>query len=235
MMAWMNGKNLSHFISESEFAFTVVSNTGVDKAPIRYMLMIFKKPYLRRTLCLMGLVSTNIMAYAGVSLFLPQELENLHVDKYFITFVSFIAQVPGILLVAIIVEWPHVGRLNTLRFFSLMSSIFFFLLAFVQNAVTIPVFLILIYFSMMPIIVLLYTYISESYPTNIRSLSNAFFYSIQGIALVPTYFLSAFLASLSYTWLYPTVWGSILIVTFIFALLLNYEPRQKKLLDIINE
>ena len=211
---------------------------------IRYMLMIFKKPYLRRTLCLMGLVSTNIMAYAGVSLFLPQEVEKLFVDKYFITrqvdkyfiiFVSFIAQVPGILLVAIIVEWPQVGRLNTLRFFSLMSSIFFFLLAFVQNAVTIPVFLILIYFSMMPIIVLLYTYISESYPTNIRSLSNAFFYSIQGIALVPTYFLSAFLTSLSYTWLYPTVWGSILIVTFIFALLLNYEPRQKKLLDIINE
>ena len=38
MMAWMNGKNLSHFISESEFAFTVVSNTGVDKAPIRYRI-----------------------------------------------------------------------------------------------------------------------------------------------------------------------------------------------------
>ena len=234
MMAWMNGKNLSHFISKSEFMSTVTSNTGVERTPIRHMPVMFKVLFLRRTLCLIGLVATNVIAYAGASIFLPQELEKFHVDKYFTTFVTFIAQVPGILFAAIIVEWPHVGRLNSLRFFSFVSSIFFFLLAFVQNAVTIPVFLILIYFSMMPVTVLLYTYISESYPTNIRSISSAFFSCVQCIAIFPTFFLSAYLASFSCTWIYPLVWGCVLLISFLCALSLNYEPRQKKLIDSID-
>ena len=188
IMARMNGKNLSHFISESEFVFTVSSNTDVERTPIRYIPVMFKALFLRRTLCLIGLVATNVIAYSGASIFLPQELHKLHVNIYFTIFVTFIAQVPGILLAAIIVEWSHVGRLNSLRVFSLMSSIFFFLLAFVQNTVTIPVFLIFIYFSLMPVTVLLYIYVSESYPTNIRSISSAFFSSVQCIAVFPTFF-----------------------------------------------
>ena len=232
-MAWMNGKDLSQYITEVEFVSTVATN-AVGRAPFRSILLIFKRPYLRRTLCLMGLIVTEIAAYVGSSLFLPNELEKLHVDQYFAIFVAFVAQIPGILLMSIIIEWPYIGRLNSLRFFSAMATVFFFLLAFVQYNVSIPLFLILIYFSMMPILTLLYTYISESYPTNIRSVSTAFFYFLQGLAIIPSFFLSAYLTSLPYKWLYPTVWGSMFVVNFALALVLNYEPRQKKLLDIVN-
>ena len=141
-MAWMNGKDLSQFITEAEFVSTVTTD-AVGRAPLRSVLLIFKRPYLRRTLCLMGLIVTEVSAYIGSSLFLPNELEKLHVDQYLAIFVAFVAQVPGILLMSIIIEWPYVGRLNSLRFFSAMATVFFFLLAFVQYSVSIPVFLIL--------------------------------------------------------------------------------------------
>ena len=230
-MAWMNGRDLSCLISESQFVATVADDNPA-RQPLREVIVIFKRPYLRRTLCLMGLIITEIAVFYGGTLFLPQELEKLHVNKYFATLVAFLAQIPGILLLSIIAEWPRVGRLNSLRFFSLIVTVFFFLLAFIQNEVTIPVFLIFIYFSLMPIQFLLYTYISESYPTNIRSLSTAFFYIIQAFTGVGATFLSAYLVSLHHTWLYSTVWGSVFLVNLVFALILNYEPRQQQLLDI---
>lgn len=231
-MAWMNGKNLSTYVSESQFVSTISSGMST-RAPLSDLVMIFKRPYLRRTLCLFGLLSTEALGYAGATLFLPQELRKLNVNSYFSVLVAFIAQIPGILLMSIIVEWEYIGRLNSLRFFSLIATVFFFLLAFVQTDVTIPVFLIFIYFSVFPIQTLLLAYISESYPTNIRSLTVAFFSIVLAVFLIITPFLSAYIVSLHHRWLYWTVWGGMFALNFVFSLILNYEPHKKNLLDIV--
>lgn len=232
-MAWMNCRDISKCTSEVQF----ISTAHIDKParpPLRDVVVIFKRPYLRRTLCLLGLLVTEISGYTGATLFLPQELGKLNVNKYFSILVAFVAQIPGILLMSIIIEWRYVGRLNSLRFFSLIATIFFFLLAFVQTEVTIPIFLIFIYFSLLPILIVIYTYISESYPTNIRSLSIAFFSVVQAVTTMMIPFLSAYLVSFHHTWLYCTIWGCVYALNFVCSLILNYEPRQKSLLDVVN-
>ena len=79
---------------------------------------------------------------------------------------------------SIIIEWPGVGRLNALRFFSILTAASFFMFAFVRNAVATSVIITIIYFSMVPMIPLLLTYMSEVYPTEIRGFASGLFNSL---------------------------------------------------------
>jgi len=86
---------------------------------------------------------------------------------------------------------------------------------------------------MLPILPLVFTYISESYPTNIRALTTAYFYSLQALCGPAIPFVAAYAVALnSYHWVYPAVWAGIFVVQFVAALVLNYEPYGKKLRDI---
>ena len=145
--------------------------------------------------------------------------------------VSFIAQIPGVLFVSIIVEWPRVGRLNSLRFSSASIIVFFLLFAFIRTPVATSVFLVFLYFFMFPILGLLYIYIGESYPTDIRNVTTAFFYIIQAICGLIYPFVSGYLASNTIPWLYPLVWAGVFLVQFIAGLVLNYEPYSQALSD----
>lgn len=235
-MAWMNGKVLANFVQKEELdtALCLIEVKRTNSTSIRQLLTIFKRPYLRRTLCLMILIPSETFGYMGATLFLPQFLKGIgETDTYFAILVAFVAQIPGILFMSIIVEWPFVGRLNSLRLFSVLATVFFLLLAFVQTQISIPLFLVLIYFSMLPILPLLFTYISESYPTNIRALTTAYFYSIEALCGPALPFVGAYAVALnSYHWVYPAVWAGIFAVQFVAALVLNYEPYGKKLQDI---
>ena len=159
-------------------------------------------------------------------------MEFRQTNLYFTILVVFAAQILGILLMSIIVEWPCMGRLNSLRLFAALSSLFFLLLTFIQTQVSIPVLLVLIYFSIAPIATLLYTYISETYPTNIRALTTAFFYSLQSLCGCILPFVSAYtVESKESHWLYPAFWAGIFALQFVLALVLKYEPYAKKLTD----
>ena len=234
-MAWINGKDLTLFLSKEEFeTFLCLTEEQQNRSTsILQLLKIFRRTSLRRTLCLMILISAITFGYRGATLFLPQFLMKFRQTNLYLTIlVVFVAQIPGILLMSIIIEWPCMGRLNSLRLFSVLSSLFFLLLAFIQTPVSIPVFLVLIYFSMAPNTALLYTYISESYPTNIRALTTAFFYSLQCLCGCVLPFVSAYaVGSKESNWLYPAVWAGIFATQFVFALILNYEPYAKKLMD----
>ena len=63
----------------------------------------------------------------------------------------------------IIVEWRGVGRLNTMRLYASLSIIFLLAFGLYQNEVATPVFTIMIYFSMLPLLGLVNAYSSESY------------------------------------------------------------------------
>ena len=237
-MAWMNGKNLNDFLPEErEFQCIVSIDTKTEETCLQSFskfLVIFKPLYLRRTICLTIIYMVETVTYYASSLFLPAVLKKLNVrSPYFTIFVGFLGQIPGILLMSIIIEWKYVGRLNSLRFFTLLSIISFLLLAFLQTAVTIPVFTIFVYFSLSPIMPLLFTYMSECYPTAIRTFAISFFNNSSSVMQLIFPFVSGYLSDVSIPWLYPTVWAGLLVFQFIVSLFLNYETLDVNLIDTL--
>lgn len=236
-MAKINGKALTDFASEEDFC-TSLSSEGNGESyrakllSLRDLLVIFKPPYRRRTLAFAVILLTEELGYQGSALFLPQFLSQRQgVNIYFTLLAGFAAQIPGFLLMSIIVEWPRCGRLNALRLLSGMTLTFFVAIAFLQTAVTVSVLVVLIFFTMGPILAFVFVYISESYPTNIRTLSTASFYSIQAVFSVAWPFISGFAADVSQPWVYPLVWAGVYSVQLVAGLILNFEPRGQYLVD----
>lgn len=239
LMARINGKNLNDFLpEEKEFQYSVSIETKTKETFLQSFskfLTIFKPPYLKRTICLSIIYPTQTITYYASALFFPAILEEqLGINNpYFTLFIGYLGQIPGILLMAIVIEWARVGRLNSFRFFTLLSVVSFLLLAFVQTVVTIPVFMILIYFSLVPIIPLLYTYMSESYPTAVRTFALSFFNGLSAIGSIVMPFVSGYLSDVSIPWLYPTVWAGLLLFQFVVSLFLRRETLGINLTDTV--
>ena len=108
--------------------------TSIDL--IKSFLMIFSRRYVFHTIPLLVTHMTAVSSYVGMTLFLPDLLKSLNVNPYSVTLIGYVAQIPGVLLMSIITEWPWFGRLNSLRLFFALSVIFFFLFAVIQNSIT---------------------------------------------------------------------------------------------------
>ena len=241
IMARFNRKDINAFSSKENFCRNFSLNESCEHTRrvknrfiILQLLEIFRKRYLRRTVPLSIMIVTEGVGYFSSQLFLIDFLKKIGADPYFSMLSITLAQIPGFLLMSIIVEWPRVGRLNTFRFFSVLSMIFFLLLAFIQNTVSIPVFLILIYFSAAPNLGLLYTYISEAYPTTIRAISTSYFYVLQALSYMCGSFISGYVEDLPQTWLYPVVYACVFFIQLVAGLVLNYETYGRRLQDILD-
>lgn len=237
LMAKVNGKDLSDFVSKDEFYTSLCVDTKKQNSQrlMKQFLTILKPPLLRRTVLLSIAIVMVSLGFQGSTLFLPQVLEKLGVNAYFATFSAFLSQIPGVLFMAIISEWPFFGRLNSMRLFSIIIVIFFALFSVftvIHTPAGIAVSIEILYFCMLPLYGLMYIYIAESYPTSIRVVTTAYFYYIQGVTSLFFPFLSGYLASSSLPWLYPAVWASLFLVHLLTALGLDYEPYGKKLVDL---
>lgn len=244
-IARINGKELSGFVSKGGFMNTnltvnspVIAQRDRDKVRRRrsifiQVFQIFTLDYLRLTIPLSIVTITESFGYLISQLFLPYFLQGLGVGIYFTLLVTILAQIPGVLLVSIIMEWPEVGRLNSFRFFAFLAAVFFLLLTLVQNSVTIPVFLVFIYFASGPILGLIYTYISESYPTAIRSVVTSYFYILQAVTYTAGAMGSSKLVGVAQHWLFPAIFTVAYFIQFCAALVLKYEPMSKKLKDVV--
>lgn len=237
----LNRRRIEEITTQEEFnkniAITqnrVSSHTSASFiSSMKTFLTIFKQPYLRRTLCLLLIYNTQDIAYFGSTLFLPYSLQILGADPYFVAFVGFVAQIPGIALMAIIVEWPKIGRLNALRFFSLLSAVSFFLFGFIQNEIATPVLTVIVYFSIIPNQPLVMTYISESFPTEVRVKVIALMTTVSAMNGFWTPFVCGYMADMMkvYSWLSSVVWGSVFLIQFLVSLILRHETRGKSLDD----
>jgi len=235
-IAKFNCTSLENYFTFEEFQRSVQSQakqTKKQKFILLQLLEIFMPKYLRRTIPLSFITITESIGFLSSQLFLPEFADKVNVNKYFIVLVSAVAQIPGILLMSIIIEWPKVGRLNSLRLFSLLSSLFFMLLAIVQNQISIPVLVIFVYFSSYPNLSLLYTYISEVYPTEIRSVTIAYFYTLQALSYLVGAFISNAASGVNIQWLFPSVFSIVFLIQFLVGLILNYEPLNRNLLDVL--
>ena len=195
------------------------------------LLKMFMPPYLHSTVCLSIIYVTETVAYFSSTTFFPALLKVYGMDPYFTSFIGYLGQLPGIMLMSIIVEWNGVGRLNSLRFFTLMTLCSFLALAFIQNAAVIAVSTILVYFSMVPIISLLFTYISEIYPTEIRTFALGYYNNLSALFGIFLPYVAGYLMEVKIHWLFPVVWAGVFLFQLIVSLFLNVETLRRNLLD----
>ena len=198
-------------------------------------LYIFKPPLLRQTALLMIIKLGARFTFFGALTFLPNILQDLGVSIYFSLLAASLAQIPGTLLMSIVTEWPWFGRLNTLRLYTLTAAFFYFLFAFVRNNIAIPVFVVIIYSTMSPIVSMSYTYTSESYPTEVRTTALGILLSTQGVIGSAMRLLAGYIVDLSQTkpWLFPTVWGSVYVIVLVATFGLKHDTRGQVLEDVL--
>ena len=141
----INGKNIAEQFSGKTSILYVSdpskSSDGENNSLLMQTLKMFHLEKLRVTLPLTVIVVAETVGFMSSQLFLPIFLENVGASTYFTMMVIFAAQIPGNLLVSILIEWPEIGRLNSFRIFAALSMVFFVLLTFIQTSITIPVFL----------------------------------------------------------------------------------------------
>jgi putative MFS transporter len=234
-MAKLNGKKLNNFLPVN-CRFEDVVQLDVEKKrsfmeSVYTLLSMFKQPFLRTTFFTSIIFVTENGAYYASSIFLLSVLKDLGNNPYFTAFIGYLGQIPGILLMSIVTDWPSVGRLNSLRFFSFMSAISFGFFAGFRDQVATPILTILIYFSMVPMISLLYTYVSEVYPTEYRSFALGYYNNLASAFNICVPFLSGYLSDVRVHWVYPTAWAGMFLFQLIMSLFLNKETVDRNLKD----
>ena len=234
-MAKINRKNLQEIASIENFE-AHVNNSDTFLSHIKKIPRLFKKPFLWHTLSVsIASPVTRSVIFANSLMFLSVLLQNLGVNPYMGLVIGSVSQIPGLLLMSIITEWPWFGRLNTFRLFAVLAAVSYFLFAFIQNEITIPIFTVFIFFSVAPMTSMVFTYISESYPTDVRATAASFIDAWAGLLGIATSLTAGYLADLSsrYSWLFPTVTGVACVIVLIDSFLLKIEPRGKELEDSI--
>ena len=235
IMAKMNRKNLDDIASMDDFRYETSQNSRTYT--LEKILKVWKPPLLLHTLCLLVITSTQRMfIFSRTLMFLSVLLHNLGVNPYLGLVISSVSQIPGVLLMSIITEWPWFGRLNTFRIFTLMAAVSYFLFATVQTEITIPVFTVFIFFSIAPMTSMVYTYGSESYPTEIRATAVGFLNTAAGLLGICTAFIAGYMADLSkkFPWLFPGVMGLTCVMMFLVSLGLRREMSGKRLQDSVS-
>ena len=234
IIANFNGKDLRSTLGSAESIQLLNSNPlHTLRQSCLKLGYVFKKSYLRTTVCMSIIYVTHTVAYYSSSIFIPSILHSLVHNSYFTAFIGYLGQIPGIVLMSIIVEWEHVGRLNSLRLFTCLAIASFILFAFVQNEVSVPVLTIFINFSTVPLTALLLSYMSEYYPTDMRGSALAYFNNLSAFFGIFFPYLGGYATDVfgQFPWLFSTLWAGFYIVVFVVSLFLQQETLQVNLLD----
>ena len=246
-IAAVNRKNLSLFITKDDFKHVFKQKTTprpvADRKSTLLILLkkygsIFKRQYLRVTLTLILVgICSNTGDY-GTTLFLPNILATLVPKQYlyFLPLAGLFARIPGILFMSIIIEWPEVGRLRSLKLFSFLTALFVLLSGLIRTPAATSVFLLLIYFNMEPITPLLDTYISEVYPTETRAVALAVMNVTASVVQIGSPFIDGYIADEApkLPWLFGVVTSVVYFVMFALSFVLNKETRGRHLVDSVS-
>jgi putative MFS transporter len=246
LMAKINMKNLNNVMSQDDLmAYYKKDQKIIDKNPcittlsdlFKKYCSVFKGQYLRTTIVLSLIVMLSNSGDYGTTLFLPNILKALVPEQYlyFLPLAGLFARIPGVLFMSIIVEWPEVGRLRSLKLFSFMAALFLLLGGLVRTPVATSIFLLLVYFNQEPLTPVLDTYTSEVYPTGIRAIALTVTNLFSNILMIGTPFLNGYMAdkATELPWLFGVVTATMYIIAFGFSFLLKKETREKQLVDTI--
>lgn len=168
----------------------------------------------------------------GVTTYLPEYMLSQGVNPYFNMFSVFIGEIPGLFVAMVLIEKQYIGRIKCLRIFSILTTFSLILFAFVPLYQLKTVFVILCYFSMVPIYSILNTLTPELYPTNIRGIAMGWVNVVIEIPGLVTPFVGEFLLSNSNSWLYPVVWAGVFFIQLSLMFCLTKETVGQVLTDV---
>lgn len=233
-MARFNGKRLSFSLQTLQSIQVLYKKPKVTfKQSCLKLGYVFKKIYLRTTVCMSIIYVTHTVAYYSMSTFIPSILQRLVHNSYFTAFIGFLGQIPGVLLMSIIVEWRHVGRLNSMRLFTCLAIVSLVLFAAIQNEVSVPVLTIFLNFSSVPLTALMLSYISEYYPTDMRGSALAYFNNLSALFGIFFPYLGGYATDVfgRFPWLFSTLWAGFYLIVLIVSFFLRQETLQENLSD----
>jgi putative MFS transporter len=192
---------------------------------------LFSKDLRKRTSFSMLVWFFQSMGFWGVTMYLPEYLMSIEIDPYFNMFAVYIGEIPGLCLTMVIIEHRKFGRIRCLRLFSFATALGLLLFAFIGVPIVKTVFVILVYFFMVPIYSILNTYTPELYPTDSRSIAMASMYMVIAFPGIITAFIGATVLSTNISWLYPTVAAGFFSLQFLFTFGLTSETAGQSLND----
>ncbi|XP_076116560.1 synaptic vesicle 2-related protein-like [Mytilus galloprovincialis] len=192
---------------------------------------LFKPEHLSSTTFIILIWFLQATGYWGVTVYLPEYITSLGVDGYFNMFMVFIGELPGLCLAMIFVEKHMLGRIKSLRVFSLGTCLSLIVFAVVDLDYLKAAVVIVCYFFMVPIYSLLNTYTPEIYPTKMRGVAMATVNAIIEVPGLITPFVGATLLSHPSKWLYPVVWSVVFFVQFCLMFGLRHETAGDSLRD----
>ena len=247
-MAKINGKDLHSFVCKEDIRCLV--NKGMDHSHTNNMTSksnilnllnkyssVLKRRYLRETITLSLMSMLSNAGDYGTTLFLPNILSALVPKQYlyFLPLAGFFARIPGIVFMSIIIEWPEVGRLRSLKLFTCLTALFLLLGGLVRTPVATSIFLVLVYFNQEPLTPLLDTYTSEVYPTAIRSVALAVTNLCSDVLTIGTPLLNGYIADKAeqMPWLFGVVTAVMYAIAFGLSFILKKETRGRNLVDNI--
>ena len=140
-------------------------------------------------------------------------------------------EIPGLLLAMMLVDRSSFGRIKTLKIFSFIACISAFITGFVElNGIKI-LFSCFIYVFLIPIWGLLYLYSSEIFGTKLRSTAMGYFFVIGSAPGLFVPYLDSYIINDHRSWVYMSVWASLIFANFCFSFLLKKETSQTNLIN----
>ena len=246
LMAKINRKDINAFFCQDDLTARYKEQSSGDPSSCKTSMCnllkkyctVFKRQYLRTTVILSLIVMLSNSGDYGTTLFLPNILKALVPKQYlyFLPLAGLFARIPGVMFMSIIIEWPEVGRLRSLKLFAFLTALFLLLGGLVRTPVATSVFLLLVYFNQEPLTPILDTYTSEVYPTGIRAVALATTSLCSNVLMIGTPILNGYIAdkALQLPWLFGVVTAAMYIVAFGLSFVLKKETRGEHLMDSIS-
>ena len=200
--------------------YKLISQKSMEK---HSFATLFSKELRRQTMKLSFIWFLQSAGYWGTTTFLPKYFTQFDAPVYLDMFVNICAELPGYFFAIILINTKGIGRLWTLRIFSLASMVTLLLMSFLQNKVSISVLSVICYFFMVPIYSILEVYTPECYPTLLRGTMMSLVNLIIALPNMVAPFFSAKVISLQKHWLFPFVWAMCFMLQFLSGLTLHKE------------
>lgn len=217
VLRWIAKQNNKEF-PFNDFKLTVKRNNHKHS-----ILSLFSSKHALQTVKLSSIWFLQSVGYWGSTTFFPNYFKEFNAPVYLDMFTNLFATLPGHCLAIILINIPNVGRLWTLRVFSLGCVLSLLLMTFLQNKIAVSVLSVISYFFMVPIYATLEVYTPECYPPLLRSTIMSLVSLVISIPNMASPFLAAKIISSSKHWIFPFVWSMCFLLQFLIEMTLYKE------------
>ncbi len=201
-----------------------IDSVEAIERPVVPVRALFGKKYFKSTILVWSSWFTISLIYYGLFTWLPKILSasGIGTNALWFTFFIFLAQLPGYLSAAYLIE--KMGRKSSLILFFTGTAISSLIFSFVTSIYTLVIAGLITSFFCMGVWGLVYAYTPELFPTPFRGSANGSAGMMARIAgIIAPYFVASFFGT---NVLHALIWFSIL--AFLMALLTAFLGRETK-------